>query len=693
MTVATTRPETLFGDLAVAVHPEDERYTHLIGKHAILPISKRPIPIIADEYVDREFGTGCVKITPSHDFNDFEVGQRHQLGSFNIMNPNGTLNDSVPAEFQGLTMKAARKKVIEALEAAQQLVETNKHSMQVPIGDRSGTIIEPFLTKQWFVHAKPLAERALKAAQKNDITFHPQNWINTYSRWLEDIQDWCISRQLWWGHRIPAWYDDQGNIYVGHDEADVRERFQLAPSLSLTQDEDVLDTWFSSALWPFSTLGWPEKSPDIDTFYPTSCLVTGFDIIFFWVARMVMMGLECLDDVPFKDIYITGLIRDFKGDKMSKSKGNVIDPIDIIDGISLEDLVQKRTSHLMQPDLADKIAKATRKEFPKGIDAFGTDALRFTFCAMATTGRDVKFDTQRLAGYSNFCNKIWNSARFVMMLEEKVSPKDHQIELDISQWMKSKLIQLEEVQDDCMSKYRFDLLCQAIHHGFWHHFCDWYLELVKASMDLLSDQEKSQLIYDTKSILVQLLKIMHPVIPFITDEIYTFLQNEQQSILDQNFVRTSAAISQTPIQNVETICQWVSEIRTVRSELNIPPSAMVQTSGLDQLQTNHQPLFLKMTKLCPNNDNKSDNSIACDIAGKRIHLDIGEHIDINKETDRLERQIVKKSKELSKIQSKVGNQDYLARAPQDLIEKDQSRIMELNEEITKLKQIFNTLNP
>jgi valyl-tRNA synthetase len=526
LTVATTRPETMLGDCAVAVHPDDERYAHLIGRMVQLPLCDRTIPVIADDYVDREFGTGCLKITPAHDFNDYAIGRRHGLPMINIFNDDAAISDAAPLAYQGLDRFAARQQVVADMQALGLLDKVEEHRLKVPRGDRSGVVIEPYLTDQWYVDARAMAKPAIAAVENGDIQFVPKQWENTYFAWMRDIQDWCISRQLWWGHRIPAWYDAEGNIYVGESEAAVRGEHALADAVVLRQDEDVLDTWFSSALWTFSTLGWPEETEELALFHPSSVLVTGFDIIFFWVARMIMMTLHFRDEVPFHTVYVHGLVRDAEGQKMSKSKGNVIDPIDLIDGITLDELVAKRTAGLMQPQLAAKIEKATRRQFPEGIASYGTDALRFTYFSLASTGRDIKFDIGRIEGYRNFCNKIWNAARYVLMNcehEDCGIASESTVELSLAdRWIVGRVQATAAEVARAFSNYRFDLASSALYEFIWNDYCDWYLELSKP---ILWDEESPAAAKrGTRQTLIQVLetwlRLLHPMMPFITEEIW-----------------------------------------------------------------------------------------------------------------------------------------------------------------------------
>ncbi|HEX2549012.1 MAG TPA: valine--tRNA ligase, partial [Gammaproteobacteria bacterium] len=579
LTIATTRPETLLGDTALAVHPEDTRYQHLIGKFAQLPLTGRVIPIIADDYVDREFGSGVVKITPAHDFNDYAIGERHQLKIINIFTPDAHLNENAPNAYQGLERFAAREQILKDLEVLGLIEKVDKHILKIPRGDRSGVVIEPYLTKQWFMKMKPLAEPAIAAVKKGDIKFIPENWDKTYFQWLENIEDWCISRQLWWGHRIPVWYDENDNVYVGHDETDVRNRYKLTHDIVLLQDNDVLDTWFSAGLWPFATLGWPEDSYALRTFYPTNVLVTGFDIIFFWVARMVMLGLHFTKQVPFKEVYITGLIRDSDGQKMSKSKGNILDPLDLIHGISLNDLIRKRIYGLMQPAMAQKIEKTTREHYPDGMQAYGTDALRFTFSALATYGREIRFDLGRLEGYRNFCNKIWNAARYVLMQTENKSAENPKFSL-ADQWILSRLQKTITAARDALKNYRFDLFTQVLYEFTWNEYCDWYLELSKPVLysEKSTTEELSGARYTLHFVLENILRLIHPVMPFITEEIWQRLNKnpENKSIMlqsyptfDEKLLNNASEMELAWVQNM------IVSIRTLRSESNIPPSKLL----------------------------------------------------------------------------------------------------------------------
>ncbi|MEJ2396274.1 MAG: valine--tRNA ligase, partial [Candidatus Thiodiazotropha sp.] len=612
LVVATTRPETLLGDCAVAVNPHDERYKHLIGELLELPLTKRRIPIIADEeHVDPEFGTGCVKITPAHDFNDYAVWQRHRDelsiseqihgGLINIFTIDAAIRDNdegedevIPSAYIGMDRYHARKQMVADLEAQGLLEKVDDHKLMVPRGDRSGVVIEPYLTDQWYVKVGPLAKPAIEAVETGRIRFVPDNWKNTYYEWMRNIQDWCISRQIWWGHRIPAWYDEEGNIYVGRSEAEVRERHDLAADYPLRQDEDVLDTWFSSALWPFSTLGWPEESERLRDFYPTSVLVTGFDIIFFWVARMIMMGLKFMDDVPFHEVYVHGLVRDSHGHKMSKSKGNVLDPIDLIDGITLEDLVQKRTSGMMQPQLANKINQLTRKEFADGIPSFGTDSLRFTFAALAATGRDIKFDLGRIEGYRNFCNKLWNASRYVMMNVEgqdcgvgapTTGHSEPVAELERSladRWILSRLQKTKRAVAEAFESYRFDHAAQAIYEFTWNEYCDWYLELCKPVLndDNASEAAKRGTRRTLVRVLENLLRLAHPIMPFITEEIWQraapLAGVEGETIMNRPFpTLRQSLVDEAAETEMAWVMQFILGIRKIKGEMNIAPAKPV----------------------------------------------------------------------------------------------------------------------
>jgi valyl-tRNA synthetase len=703
--VATTRPETLLGDVAVAVNPEDERYQHLVGEQVQLPLTGKTIPVIADDYVDKEFGSGCVKITPAHDFNDYAVGQRHQLAPINIFTKDAHINENAPSVYQGMDRYVARKQILKDLTALDLIEKIDKHINKIPRGDRSGTVVEPFLTEQWYMKMQPLAEPAIAAVEKGKVKFIPESYSKEYFRWLHNIEDWCISRQLWWGHRIPVWYDDNGNTYVGHDEADVRARNQLAAIVNLRQDEDVLDTWFSSALWPFSTLGWPDKSADLATFYPTSVLVTGFDIIFFWVARMIMLGLKFIGDVPFREVFITGLVRDAEGQKMSKSKGNVLDPLDLIHGISLDALIEKRTYGLMQPEMAQKIEKMTRKHFPDGIALYGTDALRFTFCSFASHGREIRFDLGRLEGYRNFCNKLWNAARYAMMNTEGQDTGLGQPDMELSlpdRWIISRLQKTISAVDEAIASYRFDLLAQIIYEFTWNAFCDWYLELSKPI--LTSPDSSPAALRGTRhtlvSVLESLLRLMHPLMPFITEEIWQKIAplagKQGDSIMLQPY---PVAELQLQDSQVDAELGWVQDVivavRTIRSEMNIAPGKPLPVlfnkgSQLDRTRfEKNQHLIVTLAKFASVHWLSAEETIpesATSLIGDlEILIPMAGLIDKTEESARLSREIAKLTKDSEHAELKLQNPSFVDRAPADVVEKERKRLGELKTTLQKLQ--------
>jgi valyl-tRNA synthetase len=702
LVIATTRPETLLGDTAVAVHPDDERYQHLIGQQIQHPLTGRTIPVIADDYVDPAFGTGCVKITPAHDFNDYAIGQRHALSLINIFTPDAMINDNAPETYRGLERTAARKRVVADLQALDLVEKIQPHILQVPRGDRSGAIIEPYLTDQWYIKAKPLAEPAIAAVKKGEIQFVPENWSKTYFQWLENIEDWCISRQLWWGHRIPAWYDDAGNIYVAENEAQVREKYNLG-TIHLHQDEDVLDTWFSASLWPFATLGWPEKTPELQTFYPTSVLLTGFDILFFWVARMVMMGLKFNGKVPFKTVYVTGLIRDSEGQKMSKSKGNVLDPIDLIDGIDLDALIQKRTFGLMQPEKAQKIEQATRRDFPNGIAAFGTDALRFTYCALANTGRDIRFDLGRMEGYRNFCNKLWNAARYVLMNTENFNLDTHTPKYSLAdRWIRSQLQQTIQTITQHFENYRFDLLAQALYEFTWNEYCDWYLEFSKPVLvgESASEAEQQGSRQTLVFVLETLLRLIHPLMPFITEEIWQLVAplagKQGDTIMLQPYpVFDTDQIDTEATADIEWLKKVVLNLRQIRSEMNISPKKSLplllqkgQAQDRKRLERNKD--FLKtLAKLesltwLADTDTPPPAAIAL-VDDLALLIPLAGVIDKEAELARLEKELGKLEKDLMRIQSKLNNESYVAKAPANVVEKERESFKEVQEAIEKIQ--------
>ncbi|MCA1805399.1 MAG: valine--tRNA ligase [Xanthomonadaceae bacterium] len=705
LVVATTRPETMLGDTAVAVHPEDERYRHLVGKMIALPLTGREIPVIADDYVEMEFGTGCVKITPAHDFNDYEVGKRHDLPMINVLTIDAAMNDNCPEKYRGMDRYEARDVIIHDLKELGLLEKIDEHKLMVPRGDRSGAVVEPYLTDQWFVKVGPLAEPAIKAVENGDIRFVPDNWKNTYFDWMRNIQDWCISRQIWWGHRIPAWYDTEGNIYVGRSEREVREKHGLGADIALSQDEDVLDTWFSSALWPFSTLGWPERTGRLQAFYPTSVLVTGFDIIFFWVARMIMMGLKFMGEVPFREVYIHGLVRDAQGQKMSKSKGNVLDPIDLIDGIDLEALVAKRTSGMMQPQMAKKIDKATRKEFPAGIPSFGTDALRFTFAALASTGRDINFDLNRIEGYRNFCNKLWNAARYVLMNTEGQDCGQQGGTLELSaadRWILSRLQQTEQQVIDAMGGYRLDHAAQAIYSFVWDEYCDWYLELSKPVLTGAESSAAQQ--RGTRHTLVRvletLLRLAHPLIPFITEEIWQRVAPlagvQGETIMHQPYpAPDDALVDEQACQEMEWVKQFVLGVRKIRSGMNIEPRKplpvlLADGSELDKTRLAGQRTYVESLARTGSitwleSSDEAPESATALVGEMKLLIPMAGLIDKDAELARLGKEIAKREQDLEKLIAKLADDRFVGKAPAAIVDKERARAAEVRVALENLQ--------
>jgi valyl-tRNA synthetase len=715
LTVATTRPETMLGDTAVAVNPEDERYKHMIGKTITLPLVGREIPIIADDYVDMAFGTGCVKITPAHDFNDYAIGQRHNLPMICVLTNDARINDNSPEKYRGLDRFEARDVIVHDLKELDLLGEIKPHKLMVPRGDRTGAVIEPMLTDQWFVDltrevqpdGRPggktaITDPALACVHDGRVKFVPQNWENTYFQWLNNIQDWCISRQIWWGHRIPAWYDAGGNVYVARDEAEARSKYNLPAATALNQDNDVLDTWFSSALWPFSTLGWPEKTPELATFYPTSVLVTGFDIIFFWVARMVMMGNYFMGEVPFREVYVHGLVRDAQGQKMSKSKGNVLDPIDLIDGIDLESLVQKRTSGLMQPQMAKKIEKDTRKEFPEGIPALGTDAMRFTFAALASNGRDIRFDLQRVEGYRNFCNKLWNASRFVLMqCEEHDTGLEGDVSLTLAdRWIISRLQQLETEVIRQFEAYRFDLAAQALYEFTWNEYCDWYLELTKPALRTGDEQTQRGTRRTLVRVLETLLRLLHPIMPFITEEIWQRVAplagKQGATIMLQAFPQPDASrIDEGALADIEWLKTFVLGVRKIRADMDIAPGKPLPVLLGKATQNDRRLLdanasfitsLARVESISVLDDESAAPESAVALVGEmKVMIPLAGLIDKDAELARLAKEIERLSKELDKCRAKLGNAAYTDKAPPAVVEQERQRERDYSSALEQLQ--------
>ncbi|EJL6836324.1 valine--tRNA ligase [Vibrio cholerae] len=727
--VATTRPETMLGDTGVAVNPEDPRYKDLIGKEIILPIVGRRIPIVGDEHADMEKGTGCVKITPAHDFNDYEVGKRHNLPMINIFtfdanirdvaevfNTKGEASDvysgDLPAKYQGMERFAARKAIVAEFEQLGLLQEIKDHDLTVPYGDRGGVVIEPMLTDQWYVRAGILAKPAVEAVENGDIQFVPKQYENMYFSWMRDIQDWCISRQLWWGHRIPAWYDEQGNVFVGRNEEEVRAENNIAADVALRQDDDVLDTWFSSALWTFGTLGWPEKTPELKVFHPTDVLVTGFDIIFFWVARMIMMTMHfCKDEdgkaqVPFKTVYVTGLIRDENGDKMSKSKGNVLDPIDMIDGIDLESLVAKRTGNMMQPQLAAKIEKNTRKTFENGIEAYGTDSLRFTLAAMASTGRDINWDMKRLEGYRNFCNKLWNASRYVLMnTEEQDCGFAAGAELEYSladKWIESQFELAAKEFNGHIDNFRLDMAANTLYEFIWNQFCDWYLELTKPVLWKGTEAQQRATRRTLITVLEKTLRLAHPVIPYITETIWQSVKPlvdgvEGDTIMLQALPQYDAAnFNQEALDDIEWVKAFITSIRNLRAEYDINPGKPLEVmlkaaneQDAARIEAN-KPVLVSLAKLESIHvlaDGEATPACATALVGKsELMIPMAGLIDKDAELDRLAKEIAKTQGEIARIEGKLGNEGFVAKAPEAVITKEREKLAGYQEALVKLEQ-------
>jgi valyl-tRNA synthetase len=704
--VATTRPETMLGDTAVAVNPDDTRYQAIIGARVRLPLAERDIPVIADSYVDPAFGSGCVKITPAHDFNDYEIGERHGLARINIFTPRATLADTVPERFRGLDRFEARTRVVAELEAAGLVERIEKHRHAVPRGDRSGAVLEPYLTDQWYVKIAPLAQPAIAAVEQGRTRFVPENWARTYFEWMGHIKDWCVSRQLWWGHRIPAWYDGAGKVYVGRSEAEVRAQHHLSAQLPLRQDEDVLDTWFSSALWPFSTLGWPEATPELARFYPGSVLVTGFDIIFFWVARMMMLGLRFMGDVPFRDVYITGLILDEHGDKMSKSKGNVIDPLDIVDGITLDELLVKRTSGLMQPQLAPAIERATRRQYPQGIAPHGTDALRFTFAALASPSREIRFDLARVGGYRNFCNKLWNAARFVTLCLADAAPAaaGETTEPSVAdRWIRARFGRTLTALENAFAEYRFDYAANALYEFTWYDFCDWYLELAKPVLqgEGTAAAAKRATQHTLAQVLEALQRSLHPLMPFITEEIWRRVAPLAGRAGDTVMLQPYPLAADFPAdEEAEREVAWIQAVilgvRQIRGEMNISPARRIPVLLKDASATDatlarrHRAWLERLAglaslELLAAHSSAPQSAVALVGGGTlSILVPMAGLIDAAAEAERLGKLLARARGELDKVRGRLANGNFVSGAPPAVVAADRDRAAQLERTVSGL---------
>ena len=694
LVVATTRPETMLGDTAVAVHPEDPRYREWIGKSVRLPLAGRDIPVVADDYVDPEFGSGCVKITPAHDFNDYQVGLRHDLPLVNLFTDTAHLGEAAPEAYRGLSREQAREQVLEDLAAQGLLERTEEHALTIPRGDRSGAVVEPYLTDQWYVRAGPLAEKAVAAVRDGRIRFVPENWSRTYYDWMENIEDWCISRQLWWGHRIPAWYDADGTPHVGRSEQEVREKYGIPADAPLRQDEDVLDTWFSSALWPFSTLGWPRKDAALERFYPTDVLVTGFDIIFFWVARMIMMGLHFMEDVPFRDVYVHGLVRDAHGQKMSKSKGNTIDPIDVIDGIDLEALVEKRVEDLMDPKQAGSIERATRQEFPDGFQTCGTDALRFCFATQATFGRDVRFELPRVLGYRNFCNKLWNAVRFALIHAERLDGSAPSAEASlVDRWITARAQTVTREVTEHLDAYRFDLAAKTLYDFVWHDFCDWYLEFTKTTLneDAPGGAVQSTL-HTLYAALDRILRLLHPFMPFITEELHRQLPQRQNAadafLMTQPWPETDDVTEDSEtFRTMRWLQEFIGGIRRTRAEMDIAPGRPVPVL-LENWTPQDQQRF-EATEAWIRNLARPESihwmepgetapeAATVLVGNMRLLIPLADLIDREAELARLDRELKKLDGALGAVRGKLDNENFVSRAPEEVVQKERERLAEL----------------